>query len=148
MSTPPVSEPPAPDPDPDTPAGEEVEEAPPLQFPTLEVFVEELIAVVYELPTDGSAVITWCPRWWEHDAAVYRLTALWQAWEHMHVAEGPEAAARWLTYYADPIMDRLMQAGGVFEGCTTVRGHETHRPHTDARLPCAPAPAGLFPPRE
>ncbi|CED91299.1 DUF4913 domain-containing protein [Actinomyces succiniciruminis] len=124
------------------------QDPPPLQFPTLETFVSGLIAVIYELPTDRSQTITWCPKWWLHDGAVFRLTALWQAWENMHVNEGPQAAAKWLTFYADPIMDRLLRQDGPFASCTSDRGHEPERPHQDAKLPCTPPPEGLFTPRE
>ena len=90
----------------------------------------------------------WCPRWWMHDEAVFRLTSLWQAWEEMHVTEGAMAGAKWLAYYADPIMGVLLSADGAFRGCSVERGHQSRRPHQDARLPCDPAPAGLFSPRE
>lgn len=123
------------------------EAGPQLQFPTLDAFVQDLIAVVYELPTEASAVRTWCPEWWMHDAAVFRLTALWQAWEQMHVSDGPEGAARWLVSYGDPIMERLTAADGPFQGCGTVRGHSPHRPHEGGRLPCEPPPEGLLDPR-
>ena len=135
-------------PDQDTTGQASQEDHPPLQFPTLDAFVEDFIAVVYELPTDRSQTVTWCPRWWCHDGPVLRLTALWQAWEHLRVNAGPEAAAKWLTYYGDPVMDRLLRPDGPFSGCTSDRGHEPERPHDDARLPCQPAPAGLFTPRE
>lgn len=121
------------------------QENPPLQHATLDKFVEDFIAVVWERPTDGSQTLTWCPQWWCHDEAVFRLTALWTAWEHMRVHDGPTAMAAWLVEYADPIMAVVLDAeAGPFRGCKSDRGHKTLRPHTDAALPCEPAPAGLF----
>lgn len=121
------------------------EEIPPLQHPTLDAFVERLIAVIYERPTDGSPIMTWCPQWWRHDEAVFRLTALWTAWEHMRLHDGPTAMAAWLTRYADPIMAVVLDPeAGPFRGCRSDRGHKDRRPHPDARLPCEPAPDGLF----
>lgn len=117
----------------------------PLQFPTLDAFVTGLIALIYERAT--TAVTTWCPKWWMHDEAVLRLTALWQAWEQMHVSEGPLAAAKWLTWYADPIMGQLLSSEGTFKGCSVERGHQPRRPHPEAMLPCVPPPEDLFTPR-
>ena len=121
------------------------EENPPLQHATLDKFVEDFIARIWERPTDGSQTLTWCPKWWCHDEAVFRLTALWTAWEHMRVHDGPTAMAAWLTRYADPIMSVVLDAeAGPFRGCKSDRGHKHLRPHKDGVLPCEPAPTGLF----
>ena len=121
------------------------QEIPPLQHATLDKFVENVIAVLWERPTDGSQTLTWCPKWWCHDEAVFRLTALWTAWEHMRIHDGPTAMAAWLTRYADPIMAIVLDAeAGPFRGCKSDRGHKTLRPHTNAALPCEPAPTNLF----
>lgn len=130
-----------------TPEVHAEEEPPPLQFPTLDAFVEGLIALIYERPTAGISA-TWCPKWWMHDEAVFRLTALWQAWESMHVSEGPLAPAKWLTYYGDPIMGALFNPEGCFKGCSVEKGHRADRPHPDGMLPCESAPEGVFTPRE
>lgn len=123
------------------------QEAPPLQFPTLDAFVEGFIALIYERPTAGTSA-SWCPQWWSHDEAVFRLTALWQAWESMHVAEGPLAPAKWLTYYADPIMGQLFNPEGCFKGCSMDKGHRPARPHPEGMLPCERPPEGVFEPRQ
>lgn len=57
---------------------------------------------------------TWCPQWWKHDEAVYRLQALWLSWEYMRVNDGANGPTTWLVN------------------------------HADARLPCAPPPEDLF----
>ncbi|SPT53474.1 Uncharacterised protein [Actinomyces bovis] len=120
-------------------------QAVPFQFPTLNDFVTGLIALIYERAT--STATTWCPKWWMHDEAVLRLTALWQAWEEMHVNEQPLATAKWLVYYADPIMGQLLSSEGTFKGCSVERGHQPRRPHPEAMLPCEPPPDDLFTPR-
>lgn len=85
--------------------------------------------------------------WWAHDGAVLRLTALWQMWEALHVTEGPQASARWLVYYADPIMRVLMDPSGTFYGCSPECGHKDTPPHPDRMLPCLSVPGGMFAPR-
>lgn len=67
------------------------EDVPELQYPTLEHFVNEFLCRIYERDTNGQTVV-WCPTWWLHDGAVFRFTALWQAWESMRLNEGPTAA--------------------------------------------------------
>ncbi len=119
--------------------------APAPQYATLDRFVEDFLAVVYDRPTEQSPVSTWCPQWWRHDGAVARFTALHLAWEHMRVADGPTAMAAWLVNYADPIMAVVFDtANGPFKGCSCEGGHNERRPHDDGRLPCEPPPAGLF----
>ena len=120
---------------------------PPLQFQTLDKFVEKLIALIYERGLDGQTA-TWCPEWWHHAGAVYRLTALWQAWEHMHVHEGPVGAAKWLVYYAEPTMTVVLAGDGDFKGCSPEHGHKERRPHDGGVLPTIAPPAGLCDPRQ
>jgi hypothetical protein len=122
-------------------------EAPALLYPDLNAFVTDLIACIYERPLPNGRR-TWCPQWWKHDEAVYRLQALWTAWEYMRVNDGPTAAATWLVNYADPIMNALFDAEGVFKGCSVEKGHRDDRPHEDGKLPCDPPPEGLLDPRE
>ena len=126
---------------------EDEKKSPPPQYETLDAFVEELIAVIYERPTRGSQSYTWCSQWWMHDEAVFRFSALHSAWEYMRVHEGPTAMAAWLVNYADPIMRVVLDKNdGPFKGCTVEDGgrHDLERTHTDGRLPCDPAPTGLF----
>ena len=131
------------DPEAPPPEDEDLEGVP--QFPTLDAFVEELIAPVYERPTAGSQTTAWCPQWWRHDGAVMRLTALWTAWESMHASGDPEATARWLVTYADPVMAVVLDPGsGPFRGCSPEGGHRGRRPHPGGLLPCDPAPEGLL----
>ncbi len=119
---------------------------PELQFPTLDKFVENFICVIYERgvsPTSGC----WCPQWWNHPEAHFRLMSLWQAWEHMHANNGPLAAAQWLVSYADPIMNQLVSPRGPFRSCSPSKGHNQWPEHPDGILPCDAPPKGLFTPR-
>ena len=49
-------------------------------YPRLDLYVEDFLAVIYERPLPNGRR-TWCPQWWKHDEAVYRLQALWLSWE-------------------------------------------------------------------
>lgn len=122
-------------------------EPPALLYPRLDLYVEDFLAVIYErsLPNGRR---TWCPQWWKHDEAVYRLQALWLSWEYMRVNDGANGPATWLVNYADPIMAVLFDVEGPFKGCSVEHGHREERPHDEARLPCDPPPCGLFDERD
>lgn len=117
-----------------------------LLYPTLDAFVEDLLARIYDrfLPTGR---LTWCPQWWKHAEAVYRLQALWLSWEYMRVHDGPMASAQWLVSYADPIMNVLFENDGPLKGCSVTGGHRDLRYHPDGQLPCDPADPEIFAPR-
>lgn len=123
--------------------GEEEPEAPALLYPRLDLYVEDFLVIIYErsLPNGRR---TWCPQWWKHDEAVYRLQALWLSWEYMRVNDGANGPATWLVNYADPIMAVLFDVEGPFKGCSVEHGHREERPHDDAKLPCTPPPEDLF----
>lgn len=125
---------------------EEVD-TPGLYYPTLDVFVRDFLVRIYERALPKGRM-TWCPQWWKHDEAVYRLQALWLAWEHMRVNDGPVAAAQWLVNYADPIMAVLLDNDGPFKGYSVEGGHRDLRPHPDGELPCEPASPDIIQPRE
>lgn len=118
-------------------------EPPSLLYPRLDLYVEDFLAVIFERPLPNGRR-TWCPQWWKHDEAVYRLQALWLSWEYMRVNDGANGPATWLVNYADPIMAVLFDVEGPFKGCSVEHGHREERPHDEARLPCEPPPAGLF----
>lgn len=119
----------------------------PMLYGSVEEFVADFLAVIYERPLPNGQR-TWCPKWWMHDEAVYRFQALWHAWEFMRVHDGMVGSASWLVQYADPIMAVIFDSEGPFKRCTTTDGHRDKDPHPDARLPCDPAPPGLWEPRE
>lgn len=125
---------------------EEVD-TPGLYYPTVDVFVRDFLVRIYERALPKGRM-TWCPQWWKHDEAVYRLQALWLAWEHMRVHDGPLAAAQWLVSYADPIMAVLLDNDGPFKGCSVEGGHRDLRPHPDGELPCEVADPKAIAPRE
>ena len=59
----------------------------------------------------------WCPRWWEHPEAVWRLKALWDAWETAR-AEGGNAMSYWWTVHFDAHWAVLTSAAtGPFASC-------------------------------
>lgn len=125
----------------------EADEPPGLLYSSVDAFVEDFLAVIYERPLPNGRR-TWCPQWWKHPEAAYRLQALWLSWEATRINDGALGSATWLVNYADPIMAVLFDVEGPFKGCSVENGHRDERPHADARLPCDPPPVGLFEERQ
>ncbi|MDO5049363.1 MAG: DUF4913 domain-containing protein [Actinomycetaceae bacterium] len=119
----------------------------PLYYPNLDAFVRDFLSTIYDRALPKGRM-TWCPQWWKHAEAVYRLQALWLSWEYMRVNEGPVGTVQWLVSYADPIMNVLFDNDGPFKGCSVEGGHRELRPHPGGRLPCDPADLDIFTPRE
>lgn len=124
------------------PAPEEPEEGKrePWKFalPDLPTFLN-LLFDIYPQRRDDTGVL-WCPEWWEHPDAVFRLTQTWHAWEAASRDTG--ALARWQLDVADPNMAIILSPQGPFFGCT-MDHHEAETPGRE-RLTLLPPPAGLF----
>lgn len=106
-------------------------------YATLDAWVEDLLVLIYNRAPGAGR--NWCHQWWMHDEAVYRLDALWRAWEYTRVNDGPMGAATWLVNFADPIMTVLTGPDGCFKGCK----HEHHRAfelNPEEKLPTEPQP--------
>ena len=63
---------------------DETPEEPALYYPSVDVWVQELLAPTYRRHIDGRNR-TWCPEWWRHAEAISRPEALWRAWEHLRL---------------------------------------------------------------
>ncbi len=59
----------------------------------------------------------WCPRWWAHDEARSRLTALWRSWEAMRL-EPTTGESDWYAAHLDHHLPILLSARGPFCQCS------------------------------
>jgi hypothetical protein len=98
-------------------SGDDGEPAGP-HFGSLLEFVIDGFAPVYCRATSPS--VRWCPRWWDHAEAIYRLEALWRTWE-LYRLEPRLGIASWLRDYLDPQLAALTSPGGPFAQCTDDR---------------------------
>ncbi len=87
-------------------------------FSGLLEFVTDGFAPVYCRAT--SPTLRWCPRWWDHAEAIYRLEALWRSWE-LYRLEPRLGIASWLRDYLDPQLAALTSPTGPFAQCTNDR---------------------------
>ena len=102
-------------------------------FGSLLEFVQEGFAPVYCRAT--SPPMRWCPTWWDHAEAIYRLEALWRTWE-LYRLEPRLGIASWLRDYLDPQLVALTSPTGPFAQCTDdrhspVKALRTEQPPND-----------------
>ncbi len=97
-------------------------------------FVEQFLAPMYRREAR-----TWCPQWWRHTEAAYRLTALWLSWEQLRL-DPALGMSVWLRDHADHHMAVLLSADGPLKGCKP----DTHRDDRLNALTSEPPPAGLY----
>lgn len=75
--------------------------------------------------------ITWCPQWWEHPEAVFRVELIRRAWADAVAAEEGQALSDWMLHTADPHMAVLTSPSGPFAQCrwNARRGYpQPHQP--------------------
>jgi len=87
-------------------------------FPDLETWVVDFLAPTFARAVGGDS--RWCIRWSEHREVVYRLDALWRAWETLR-GDSRTGDALWLRDHLDPQLGVLFSARGPFAQCTPVR---------------------------
>lgn len=61
--------------------------------------------------------VTWCPLWWEHSEAIFRLEVVRRAWEKAVVDEDPAAMSDWTIHHLDAHMGVLLSPSGPFSEC-------------------------------
>ena len=83
-------------------------------------FVDEFLVEFYAIQQENGR--RWCSRWWEHPAAVRRLTLMWASWEH-HRADAPATGEEvWARVVGDYHFRWLTGPYGPFVRC----GAEKH----------------------
>ncbi|MBW0115285.1 DUF4913 domain-containing protein [Pseudonocardia sp. KRD-169] len=79
--------------------------------------------------------LTWCPLWWEHPEAVFRLEALRRAWTELAPEPGA-AMSIWIRDHLDPCLRELLTPLGPFADCAHNERYRALSGHTPiATLP-------------
>lgn len=120
----------------DPATGEDGETSPDLAFTSLPAFVEDfLLQVCLQHPVEK-----WCSKWWDHEEAVLRLEALWDAFEAMRTDPGT-GTATWIRDFLDPTIASLTsEVTSPFRQCDPRRGAHSVEP----RLSTLSPPSGMF----
>jgi hypothetical protein len=104
-----------------------------LNVDALIVWVHDTITSMIARPLRGE--LTWCPLWWEHPEAVFRLEALRRAWTELAPEPGA-AMSIWIRDHLDPCLRELLTPLGPFADCTHNERYRSINGHTPiATLP-------------
>jgi hypothetical protein len=104
-----------------------------LDVDALIVWVHDTITSMIARPLRGE--LTWCPLWWEHPEAVFRLEALRRAWTELAPEPGA-AMSIWIRDHLDPCLRELLTPLGSFADCTHNERYRSLNGHTPvATLP-------------
>lgn len=90
-------------------------------------WVHETVASVIARPLRGE--LAWCPLWWEHPEAVFRLEALRRAWTELAPEPGA-AMSIWIRDHLDPCLRELLTPLGPFADCQQNTRYRSLNGHT------------------
>lgn len=85
-------------------------------FATLPEFVKQIVAVLYAADFPTGAPRRWCGQWWMHPPVVFRLEALWRAFEHLRL-DPTTGMSVFLRDHADPHMAWITSPDGPLARC-------------------------------
>ena len=125
----------------DEPAAEEsAEETPQLYYGSLPEFMREFVTPMFPRDVTNTPGLTWCPKWWLHPEAAYRLDSLWRSWEYMRL-DAALGTSSWIREHLDHHLPVMLADSGPFKGCLIKNGHAIDRDYT---FPIEEPPEGLY----
>lgn len=101
-------------------------------------WVHHHVTSVIARPLRGE--LHWCPLWWEHPEAVFRLEALRRAWAELAPDPGT-AMSIWIRDHLDPCLRALLGADGPFVDC----GHDDRFGARAGHTPLPTLPTASYP---
>jgi len=111
-----------------------------LRFPDVESWVHGMFLPMFAWRVDGQRW-HWCPQWWRHAEAIWRLELLWRSWEAARVKA--TGMSGW-SVEVDRHLPILLGPDGLFRQC---RSAELDRDARHVHLTAAvaePSPAGWW----
>ena len=111
-----------------------------LKFPHVEAWVHGVFLPMFGWRVDGQRWY-WCPQWWRHAEAIWRLELLWRSWEvNRRLATGMSG---W-SVEVDRHIHELLGEDGPFRQCRNAEDDRDAR-HTElAPATAEPAPDGWW----
>jgi hypothetical protein len=105
----------------------DVDPAEELDADSLKEWVHDTVTSMIARPLRGD--LTWCPIWWEHAEAVFRLEALRRAWAEL-ASEPGAAMSIWIRDHLDPCLRELLSPIGPFADCAHNERYRSITSHT------------------
>lgn len=114
--------------------------APELRFAGVEAWVNGLFLPMFGWRVDGQRW-HWCPQWWRHAEAIWRLELLWRSWEAARLQ--PTGMSSW-SVEVDRHLHELLGSDGPLRQCRAEEEDREAR-HVDLPVPTTePAPEGWW----
>lgn len=98
---------------------------PALTFPDEFAFFDDYLRPAYESGGQSQAR-GWCPRWWEHQSARFRIRSMWQSYEALARKEPSMVDEVFLRTIGDHHMPLLMGERSPMNACQT--SHQPSKP--------------------
>jgi len=118
---------------------DDVDEPETLYYASLPDFINDFFIPMFRRDVTTTPGQTWCPKWWLHPEAAYRLEGLWRSWEKLRLDPGT-GASDWLRVHADHHLPIILDDRLSFRGCSIAKGHEGKGIGLTAETP----PDGLY----
>lgn len=97
-----------------------------LAFPAVEAWVNGLFLPMFGWRVDGQRW-HWCPQWWRHAEAIWRLELLWRSWEVSRLQ--PTGMSNW-SVELDRHLRELLGEDSPFRQCRVAEADRVAR-HVD-----------------
>jgi len=86
------------------------------KHPTVYDFFDDYLRPAYQVQ-DRSQANAWCGRWWSHDGVLFRVRAMWRAYEYLAVTDPLRADEIFLRTIGDHHMRMLLGTESPMAAC-------------------------------
>ena len=87
-----------------------------LNYPTVYDFFDDYLRTAYQVQ-DRSQANSWCSRWWAHESVLFRVRAMWRAYEYLAVTDSLRADEIFLRTIGDHHMKLLLSPESPMTNC-------------------------------
>lgn len=102
--------------------------APQRKFPTVYDFFDDYLRPAYQVQ-DTSQINAWCGRWWDHPSVLFRVNAMWRAYEYQALTDPARADETFLRSIGDHHMRFLL---GETSPMTNCKSHHSSSQNLDS----------------
>lgn len=88
----------------------------PLNYPTVYDFFDDYLRMAYQVQ-DRSQANSWCGRWWAHESVLFRVRAMWRAYEYLAVTDPLRRDEIFLRTIGDHHMKLLLSPESPMTNC-------------------------------
>lgn len=87
-----------------------------LNYPTVYDFFDDYLRLAYQVQ-DRSQANAWCGKWWAHESVLFRVSAMWRAYEYLAVTDPLRGDEMFLRMIGDHHMRMLLSPESPMANC-------------------------------